>query len=163
MSKHKTMTLRIDEARAGDLARLLGHVGGGTKSKAIWWAIREYPALADESRRNAADGNQRETARALEAQVLALRITHNERLAELVDLRCEANSRADELAKLRTWANNAADLMRGISEGERKFFSFPGTGSDDIEKLRSLLTSFDFDIPAWREQSRARGGATLSG
>ena len=147
MSKHKTMTLRIDEARAGDLARLLKHVGGGTKSKAIWRAIRDYPALADESRRNAANRSQRETARALEAQVLALRIGREETRTALADLRREADGRASDLAELRAWADEAADFMRDIAEGERAFFTFPSAGSDDIKKLRSLVTARD--VLAW--------------
>jgi len=109
MNKHKTMTLRIDEARAGDLARLLGHVGGGTKSKAIWRGYREDPGVAERGR--GADG------------------------------------RASDLAGLRAWADEAADFMRDIAEGERAFFTFPSAGSDDIKKLRSLVTARD--VLAW--------------
>ena len=88
--KPKTMTLRIDAERAEALAVLIGHVGGGTTSKAIWQAIRNYPAQAE-----------------------ALRV---EREA-LVELRGKMDRQATAFADLRRWADKAAGLMLSVVYG----------------------------------------------
>ena len=141
MRKPKTMTLRIDEARAEALANLLEHVGGGTTSKAIWRAIREFPAQAE-----------------------ALR-TDREALA---DLRHKADCQTAELADLRTaladltrWARKSADFMSSIALSGCDLFYFPRTETDDTQALDELVDALE--ACGWRERFEARGSSTLSG
>ncbi len=133
MSKPKTMTLRIDEARAEALEGLLEHVGGGTTSKAIWQAIQNYPAQAE-----------------------ALRV---EREA-LTDLRQKVDRQAAALADLRRWSDRAADFMRSIVEDDCELFYFPRTDTDDTQALAALVDALE--TCGWRNLSQARGRSTLS-